>query len=340
MPTSLPTAVMIPVSSVRSIAGSRPPAGIRRVAQVGDEVDRVGRRAAVAEREQLAAAVEGAAQVGGRRDQRLAVLTEGLLAQRPDLLGLHHDRAANVGEHRVDVGLALGEERVEEARGAAVVDRARLAPLEQAAVLEEDVDQLPEDVVGGLGQLLADRRVIAARRQLPLGAGPGLEGDRQAAALARLGEPGTDLLAARVEGAERDHDVVGLADQADLALERPAVAGQADRRQRPLADDHRVDELDGDVADVGARGGRDADRDQPPAPGEPLGHPVAEPGEGLGARLEEGAVGLAALGLQLAESVGGSERGRAHRLRPRPERRSRSGSATRRRRRCPRRSWR
>ena len=35
-----------------------------------------------------------------------------------------------------------------------------------------------------------------------------------------------------------------------------ALGGQPDRRQRALADDHRVDELDGDVARVRARGGR------------------------------------------------------------------------------------
>ena len=39
--------------------------------------------------------------------------------------------------------------------------RPRLAARQQAAVVEEHVDQLPEHVVGGLDHLLADERVLA-----------------------------------------------------------------------------------------------------------------------------------------------------------------------------------
>ena len=267
----------------------RRPARVGREAQVGDQVGRVGRRAAVAERQQLAAGVEAAAQLGRRRQQRPAPLRQRPLAQRRHLLGLGQDRGADVGDHPLEVALPLGEEGVEEAGGAGVVDRTGLAPLEQAAVLEEDVDRLPEHVVGGLDQLLADARVDRPRRQLPLRPGALLEGDRQAAALAGQRQPLAHLAAAVLARAEGEDDVLGPRQQGELLAERAAVAGQPERRQRPLADDHRVDELDGDVAHVRARRRREPDRDQPPAAGEALGHPVAEPRQRLGARLEVGA---------------------------------------------------
>ena len=162
----------------------RRPAAQRR-AEVGHDVHRVGRRAAVAERQQAPAAVER------RRAARAAAASERgvaggqrLLAQRADLLGLHQDGAAHVGEHGVEVVLALGQERVEEGRGAGVVPLPRLAALEQAAVLEEDVHELPQHVVERLHELLGDERVLGRRRERPLGR-VALEGDRQAAALAR-----------------------------------------------------------------------------------------------------------------------------------------------------------
>ena len=64
----------------------------------------------------------------------------------------------------------------------------------------------------------------------------------------------------------------GSAEQLDLRAERPALAGQPDRRQRALADDHRVHELDRDVAGVRARRRRAPERDQPAAAREALRH--------------------------------------------------------------------
>ena len=61
---------------------------------------------------------------------------------------------------------------------------AGVAAREQAAVLEEDVDQLPQQVVGGLDQLLAHARVGHGRLELPLRPRR-LEGHRQAAARPR-----------------------------------------------------------------------------------------------------------------------------------------------------------
>ena len=45
----------------------------------------------------------------------------------------------------------------------------RVRPGEQPAVLEEDVHELPQHVVGGLGQLLRDERVVGRRHEHPLG---------------------------------------------------------------------------------------------------------------------------------------------------------------------------
>ena len=89
----------------------------------------------------------------------VAALEQRLLAQRADLLGLHRHRGGDVGDHRLEVGLLLAQERIEEARRAGVVHLPRVAPLEQPAVLEEHVHELPQQVVERLGQLLAHERV-------------------------------------------------------------------------------------------------------------------------------------------------------------------------------------
>ena len=82
------------------------------------------------------------------------------LAQRVGLLRLHQRRGADVGQHRVEVVLALGQERIQEARRAGVV-RAALGPaLEQPPVLEEHVHELPQHVVEGLDELLVDEGVL------------------------------------------------------------------------------------------------------------------------------------------------------------------------------------
>ncbi len=178
---------------------------------------------------------------------------------------------------------------------------ARLAALEQAAVVEEDVHELPEHVVERLHQLLADRGVGSGRLELPLGAG-GLEGQRQAAALAGDRERRRGL-ALVLAGPEGDHDVAGLGGQLDLRAERAALGGERQRGQRPLAHDHRMHELHRHVTGVRARGGRAAQGQQPPAAREALGHPVAELREPLALRLEEALVRLRPLGKRPVEHV-------------------------------------
>ena len=63
--------------------------------------------------------------------------------------------------------------------------------------------------------------------------------------------------------------------QLDLFGKWPTLAGQCERGQRPLADDHRMHELDGHVPGVRARGRRAADGNQPPPAREALSHSMA-----------------------------------------------------------------
>ena len=217
----------------------------------------------------------------GRGEQLVAALGERLRAQRADLVGLHQHRPPHVGDDRVEVGLLLGEERVEEARGAAVVHLARRAPLEQAAVLEEHVHVLPQEVVERLRQLLAHERVGARRLELPLGAA------RRSKAIVRQPRARASARPPRRAVAERDRDVVGLGSEVGLLVERPALAARPMRRQRALADDHRMHELDRHVARIRPRRRRGAERQQPPAAREALGHAVAQPRDALRLGCEE-----------------------------------------------------
>ncbi len=83
---------------------------------------------------------------------------------------------------------------------------------------------------------------------------------------------------------KRHRDVLALGLQRDLVGHGAALAGDRQRGQRALADDHRVDELDRDVARVGAVGGRGAERHEPALAREALGHLVAQAREALGLR--------------------------------------------------------
>ena len=178
-------------------------------------------------------------------------------------------------------GSRLREERVEEARGAGVV--ARASPRGPRAARGGRRRRAPAPRARGRASRRAPggrtgRRV--RRRELPLGAAPA-EADRQAAALpARRSAASTSARRPRAPKAITMSS--GSASRSSLRGERPALAREPDRRQRPLADDHRMDELDGHVADVRARRGRAAERDQPAAAREALGHPVAEPRDPLG----------------------------------------------------------
>ena len=171
----------------------------------------------------------------------------------------------------------------------------RRAALQQSAVVEEHVHELPEHVVERLDELLADRCVLGRRFELPL----------RAHALERDGEAAE--LAGRLDGRggvpERDRHVVGLDQQPHLPLQRAALRAQGERRQRPLAHDHRVHELDRHVPGVRACGRGPAERDQAAVAGEALRHPVAEASQPLRLGLEESAVCPCALSERALEDV-------------------------------------
>ena len=156
-------------------------------------------------------------------------------------------------------------------------------------MLEEHVHELPQHVVERLDELLADVGIRARRLELPLGADRRRTRSSGTRARARARPPERPRRRPR-SVAERDHDVLLAREQPSCAAELAALAREGDRGQRALADDHGVHELDRDVARVRARRRRGAQRDQPPAAREALGHAVAEPREPLGLGREERAL--------------------------------------------------
>ena len=262
-PMSLASAVMIAGSSVRSSArrAGQPPAAAR-----GSRRRRPSRRSPSRRCRARAACRPRRAARAGPRPPRAA-------SSRPSVsvcarsaptssAFISTDAATSAITASRSVSL-LAQERVEEARRAGVVDLPRVAALEQPAVLEEHVHELPQQVVERLGQLLAHERV--RRSAAPTRSGRQIA--RQPRSRGRR-DGGARLLG----GLERDHDVLGRDEQRDLRGQRPALAREPDRRQRALADDHRVDELDRDVARVRARRRRGAERHEPPAAREALRH--------------------------------------------------------------------
>ena len=197
------------------------------VAQVGDRVHRVGRRAAVAEREQLArrASKQRAQRRGRGGERRRRPRRASASRSAADLAGLGQHRAAHVGEHGVEVVLGLGRGRD---RGSSTRPRRGapgVAAREQPAVLEEDVHELPQHVVGRLGQLLARRTGRRGGTQLPLRA------DRPRTPIVR--QPAARAAAATARRvAERHHDVVRPRQQRDVGRRptRRAPAARACRR--------------------------------------------------------------------------------------------------------------
>ena len=86
--------------------------------------------------------------------------------------------------------------------------------------------------------------------KLPIGRAPRREGDRLATSFPRKRQCVRDLGRALVIDSERDRNVISLDDHLHLEAQSPALGCQSDRRERALADDHRMDELDRDVARV------------------------------------------------------------------------------------------
>ena len=253
-PMSLATAVRIDASSVRSIAG-RGAQRRGRVAQVGDGVHRVGRRAAVAEREQLAAAPRSTrAARAAAAVERLAPVGERLRAQRARLARpwpaptARRRRARRRGRSRPRRGTDRGTTEAPLSWRGAVV-----AAGEQPAVLEEHVHELPQHVVGRLDQLLRDERVVGRRHELPLRADR-REGDGEAAR----------RRAARTPSATSGRtEAIAMSSGPREQRRRPRTATPSAGSAR-LPTITGMDELDGDVAHVAEVGGRGAERDSRP----------------------------------------------------------------------------
>ena len=252
---SLAIAVRIAGSSVRSSArrAGQPwaPAG----AEVGDGVHRVGRRAAVAEREQACrrrrsarAQRRAAAPSSASRFSAERLLAQRARSPRPSSA----TERAHVGEHGLEVVLGLRQEGVEEARRAGVVGRARSRAARAARGARRRRARAPR------ARGRASRPAPGATNGSSVGRlrSP-TPRPRRAKASVRQPRSRASASAARalaaVLGPERDRDVVGLGDQRQLVGSEPPSAASAERRQRPLADDHRVHELDRDVAGVRAR---------------------------------------------------------------------------------------
>ena len=157
-------------------SGRPPPPrpALRRGAEVGHDVHRVRRRAAVAERQQRAAGIERAAcQRCGRRPSA-APPSRACAPAGP------RSRVAFSSTSAYVLDTPAGSRSPPDRNGYRKHEAPPPAPA-SPAVLEEDVHELPEHVVQRLCQLLAHERVVARRLEHPVG-GAGLERDREAAA--------------------------------------------------------------------------------------------------------------------------------------------------------------
>ena len=156
VPMSLAMAVMLAGSADRETAGIVPnPGGGSRA--VRDQVVGVGGRPAVAEGDELPAPLQsfgdGDCHIGDGRSLRFS-------SRRPQAIYLLHlleHRALHFFHDLFQRLLSFAEERIEE-RGVAHV-------VALFAVLEVDVDRLPEHVVENLEDLLNDERVAVWWRE-------------------------------------------------------------------------------------------------------------------------------------------------------------------------------
>ena len=262
---SLAIAVRIEASSVRSIARRGRPA-LGRGAEVGDDVHRVGGRAAVAEREQLAAALEArprdrsAAASEGRRGSRSASARREPRPPPPS--------AGSTGARRRPP--PRGRARPPRGRGRGSSRRPCRAPAPPRALRAgrgARRRRAPAPRARGRASRPAPGATNGSRPggcELPLGAPRARRRSSGSPARAPIASASRDLARRVVLDADRRSRCRRRsAISVDLDRQRPALRREPDRRERALADDHRVDELDRDVAGVGAR--RPANGRAPPA---------------------------------------------------------------------------
>ncbi len=165
-------------------------------------------------------------------------------------------------------------------------------------MLEEHVDELPHDVVGRLDQLLGHERVADRRDELQLGA-DWRECHSKSAAPRSRGERHSGGCV----GAEANRDVCRLGRELNALAQQFALTRERQCRECPLADDHGVHELDGNVVRVRARLGRAREGEQPSSAGKALGGPVTEPRQRVGDLLEVPPACLRAQRQQLIDAV-------------------------------------
>ena len=150
------------------------------------------------------------------------------------------------------------------------------------AVLEKHVDRLPQHVVEDLENLLGHERVPVRRRERVLPRLPRQREGQRPPLPSRPERPFHRLVRPRKR--EAHHHVLWPQHDRQAPLE---VRAKVERRQRPLAHDYRMHELNRDV--LGVRGGRPVpERQQPPAGQEASGHLVAGLGQARRLGLEEG----------------------------------------------------
>jgi len=188
---------------------------------------------------------------------------------------------ADLGIHEGHAHFLEPAARVDEGQAAVAHlddgDLDRVVPARDAgigrALLEEDVGQLPQKVVRGDVDLAHDEGVVGVGDQDVVGDDPDVaaadEGDRQQPEGAG-GHQGADV------SADRDRDVAGFGEQGER------VDRHGHRRQGALADDHRMQELHGDVLRVFGV----AEREQRRPRRESFRHGPGGLGHRLGAALE------------------------------------------------------
>ncbi len=158
------------------------------------------------------------------------VLGQRLLAQRADLLGLHQHRAAHVLEDRVELALALVEERIQEARRAGVVDAALARGPRAARGARRTRARAPTARGRASRPAPGGCRVVAGRLELPLGARAGANAIVRQPRRARA----TATAVAAVSSAEaRSRCRRARAISATWAAEVAALAGQPDAPAAP-----------------------------------------------------------------------------------------------------------
>ena len=189
---------------------------------------------------------------------------------------------------------------------------------EQPAVLEEDVDELPEHVIERLDELLADIAVVGRAARIPTPRPAARRRPSGSRARARSRAPGG--LAASSSPAPN-----AIAMSSPPRSARPGRARSPPSPASPIAGSARLPTITGwtnstATCRASERAAADVpERDQPAAAGEALGHQVAETREPLGLLGEELAVGLGAsckrrLQARAQRAVGGGRRSRGHLL--------------------------